>query len=571
VRSDPEHSRRPHLAIAGLTTLSVLVVLRPWNAADSVPRNLGDPVFVTWVLTWVSGTLASTPLDVFDAPIFWPRGDTLAYSDPLLGLAPVYGALHALTGSWTWSVGLLASGLVAATMVATFGLARFLTGRTDAALLAAVAMGLSDLVLAQWGHIQLQVMAAVPVGMWLLMLTLRRPSRAVTVGLGMIGGGLLVTTASVGLAWAVAATAMLAGHLVLAPSTVTRRVLTHLVAVGVLTAAIALPVAVPYLRLQGDPAFTRPLEPLASFEVGDLLRPTRERAVLGGLQLGPRRPADVLDPPTRERELHPGLIALLLAPVGLVVVIRGGRRPPGDEDAEAWWRVHGTRLVVAAGATAALVAAGPDLLGPLSPYRVLHEHVPGFSGLRVASRFALVTVLAVAVLAAAGWAAIAARMGRRPATVALAAILIAVSWIDLAIPVRWAELPTDGVTLAPYRALASGGARGPVVELPMAPVDERWDTTEAPRQLYATIDGRPRVNGFSGFVPPGYVETIELANRFPAPESVAHLRHLGVSTVVLHVDDLPAGVPASAARRVGDAWVIDLSGPRSTWPGGGGG
>ncbi|HSL57802.1 MAG TPA: hypothetical protein VK866_08165, partial [Acidimicrobiales bacterium] len=220
-------------------------------------------------------------------------------------------------------------------------------------------------------------------------------------------------------------------------------------------------------------------------------------------------------------------------------------------------------------AAAALVAAGPDVLGPLRPYRLLHEHVPGFSGLRVASRFAIVTVVAVAVLAAAGWAAVAERIRRPRLAAALGVALVALAWVDLAIPVRWAELPTDATTLAPYRALADG--TGPVVELPMARVDDRWDTTEAPRQLYATIDDRPRVNGFSGFVPPGYVATVELANRFPAPESVEHLLDLGVTTVVLHADQLPDGVPPAAAQRVGDAWLIDLSGPRSTWPGGGAG
>ncbi|HSL56452.1 MAG TPA: hypothetical protein VK866_01285, partial [Acidimicrobiales bacterium] len=323
----PERPLRPWLIAALVTVLSLAVVLRPWRSADAVPRNLGDPVFVTWTLTWVSGALVSAPLDVFQAPIFWPRGDTLAYSDPLFGLAPVFGFLHAVTGSWTWSIGLVATALVATTMLATFALARHLTGRTDAAVLAAVSMGLSDLVLAQWGHVQLQIMGIVPLGFLLLLRLLRRPDRWTTAGLGVLGGVALVTTASVGLAWAVGAGTAVLAHLVLGRERLTRRVVAHLAVAVAITAAIVVPVAIPYIRLQDDPAFTRPLEPLASFEVEDLLRPTRERSVLGGLQLAPRQPADVLDPPTREREFHPGLVALLLAPVGLVAIAAGGRRP----------------------------------------------------------------------------------------------------------------------------------------------------------------------------------------------------------------------------------------------------
>ena len=51
----------------------------------------------------------------------------------------------------------------------------------------------------------------------------------------------------------------------------------------------------------------------------------------------------------------------------------------------------------------------------------------------------------------------------------------------------------------------------------------------------ATIDWHPRVNGYSGYLPPGYAEDVQLLNTFPSPESLARLQALDVRYVVLHL------------------------------------
>src|SRR5947208_173442 len=39
-----------------------------------------DPYFSIWRITWVAHALATSPLHLFDANIFYPSRDTLAYS-----------------------------------------------------------------------------------------------------------------------------------------------------------------------------------------------------------------------------------------------------------------------------------------------------------------------------------------------------------------------------------------------------------------------------------------------------------------------------------------------------------
>jgi hypothetical protein len=138
-------------------------------------------------------------------------------------------------------------------------------------------------------------------------------------------------------------------------------------------------------------------------------------------------------------------------------------------------------------------------------------------------------------------------------------------------------LPTDGSTVAVYRAL-SHRPSGAVAEVPM--VDPRvnaaqWAYVEAPRMLYSTLDFHPRVNGYSGYIPPGYYESVDALNTFPSPPALQRASELGVRYVVLHVgrragyatvgpqratEMLAALPPSASARRYGNSFLVDLRG-----------
>jgi hypothetical protein len=237
-------------------------------------------------------------------------------------------------------------------------------------------------------------------------------------------------------------------------------------------------------------------------------------------------------------------------------------------------RLSTLAALVAAGVVALVLACGAKL-GPFSgPFAFLYDHVPGFGEARVASRLAVVTTLSLAMLAAAGFAAVATRLGERRAAI-VAAVAGVVMLAELAVPLPWADLAHDRQTLAVYRALAHRPA-GAVVELPMMiPHDNayEWAVVEAPRMVYSSLDWHPRVNGYSGFVPPGYDEDAAILDTFPAPAALQRAREHGVRWVVLHLGTsqgypmysdatvatklktLPRG---AMAQRHGRAWLVDL-------------
>jgi len=177
-------------------------------------------------------------------------------------------------------------------------------------------------------------------------------------------------------------------------------------------------------------------------------------------------------------------------------------------------------------------------------YQQLYKRVPGFDGLRVPARFAVLASTGLAVLAGFGVAAIVRATKGRAGRVAVATVLGGLAIIE-----AWSiPLPFRDVRLAPgpaERWLAGPGPPGPVAALPIYEDAER----ETRRLLLSVVHWQPLVNGYSGYFPPGYQQTVETLRTFPDPVAIAHLRELGVRHAVLYLSEFPQ----DARRRVESA------------------
>ncbi len=107
----------------------------------SVSGDLGDPLYFAWQLAWVGHALQTDPSTLFTTNAFQRLPDNLAYTDVVLGYAPL---------AWLTppgQAGALAQlnlAMLIATFMATFGgylLARVLGARVPGALVAAAALG----------------------------------------------------------------------------------------------------------------------------------------------------------------------------------------------------------------------------------------------------------------------------------------------------------------------------------------------------------------------------------------------------------------------------------------------
>jgi hypothetical protein len=125
----------------------------PRHILHGVAHDPGDPILNAWILWW---STRAVPLTTgwWNALIFSPAPGTLAFSEHLLGEAPIAWPIIALTGNalFGYNVALLASYVLCG--LGAYFLAFTLTKRHDAAFVAGVAYAFAPYRLAQLPHIQ---------------------------------------------------------------------------------------------------------------------------------------------------------------------------------------------------------------------------------------------------------------------------------------------------------------------------------------------------------------------------------------------------------------------------------
>jgi hypothetical protein len=227
---------------------------------------------------------------------------------------------------------------------------------------------------------------------------------------------------------------------------------------------------------------------------------------------------------------------------------------------EALRQPEACMLAIVAGAWWLSLGPEPTVLGrPLNlfaPYALLFEYVPGFDGIRVPARLAMVVSLGLSVLAGlalhriprAKAAAIVLASGVflmeasvRPMVNAMTPLQDVVTPEARVYPPRLAPSVYQQARLLPESAV--------LIELPFGQSD--YDVRA---MYYSTVHWRRIVNGYSGFSPPGYARLKSLLNDLSRSEATAALRDSGATHAIVHERAYPgaAGPEVSAwLRRLG--------------------
>jgi hypothetical protein len=242
--------------------------------------------------------------------------------------------------------------------------------------------------------------------------------------------------------------------------------------------------------------------------------------------------------PTRALILLVALVAARAALIRRVPIGLAARSGRWRERTREWRlaRRHDARMfyVLLAILTVWLSASPPVGLWPAVYW------LPGLNFIRVASRFTLLGVLCLAVLAAFGFDRLTAGLSprrRRLAAAAACALLVA----------EFALIPlgTSAYRVQPPAA-DSWLVRQPkpfsVVEVPVPTAheggEERRQTTY---MLHSMAHWQKTIHGYSGLRPPLHHELFRQLRLFPDELTVARLRALGVDYAVVHVDLYPPG------------------------------
>jgi hypothetical protein len=254
---------------------------------------------------------------------------------------------------------------------------------------------------------------------------------------------------------------------------------------------------------------------------------------------------------TAERAVYLGYTPILLALLALWLIRRRGVLFWALTAAFTWSLSLGPILHVLGRANFTPYGATVPL-----PYLVLSTLVPGFSVMRVPSRFVVLTSLALAVLVGYALAALSARLrpapppddaaplARRVAFPALSARTLAIyGVVAVLIALEFMTIPypmaPPGYHIPFYEQVAQEPGRFAILELPLRPMSDYM--------AYQTVHGKPIVYGYLSRQPPDpFVENTPavhyLLNSTPvdalppaeAATGAATLRAAGIRYVVVH-------------------------------------
>lgn len=189
-------------------------------------------------------------------------------------------------------------------------------------------------------------------------------------------------------------------------------------------------------------------------------------------------------------------------------------------------------------------------LGPqFGLYRWVYNW-PGFSFIRVPTRFTLVALLGLAVLAAAGFERWTVRFApkKRLALATLAGAVLVGEFAALPLkPVPYTvEIPPID------RWLATQPKPFVVAELPLASPSQvgSWERRHSLYMLHSMAHWQRTIHGYSGMRPALHRALYAELTSFPDENSLARLADLGVNYVVIHADLYPPGEWSTVEGRI---------------------
>ena len=504
-REDTGPWRRPARALALAAIVFVLltaVMTYPQVRflTRTVVPDYGDPLLSIWRLSWVAYQLPRDPLHLFDANIFHPERNALAFSDamivPSLMVAPlVWSGVHQVIA---YNV-LLLSGFVLSG-IGMFVLVRSLTRHIGAALLAGLVFAFLPYRFLHYGHVELQMAQWMPLCLW----ALHRTVAGGRLRDGLLAGIFLTLQTLSSFYYGIFFATYLA---VVAPVIIlgagrakAMNALRPLAAGVVLAALLTIPFTIPYFRAR-EAVGERGVEEIQLYSA---LPQNYLAAPYPNVMFGLRSWRLNLGGP--ERELFLGIAVPLLVLLGL------------------WPPLSAARIGYALGFAFAFDAS-LGFNGHVYPF--LYKFAFPYHGLRVPARMAILVGLSLAILVGFGAARIATLSRRRWLTAAALVTVAAGILLEYRSTVRlrniWPSPPPVYEALPPSTRV--------ILELPLVDPDM---TLEPVYMYFSTFHWHPLVNGYSGFSPRSRQQLVAMMATFPDDAGMTELRRREVDAIVVH-------------------------------------
>lgn len=536
-----------------------LTIVFTWPLSSHLTTAVGygaDPLLQTWVLAWNAHAFLTNPQSIWNAPIFYPYPETLAYSDHHLLLTAIalpwiisggpvlaYNLLvmlsYVLTG---WAIYLLTNDILVNVRDSRI--------RIVGAIFAGALFAFGTYRITHFVHLQLLQTAWLPLALLFLRRLLYRQIKGHSIWVDAVLFGLFTGIQSVtALYYAFFAaftlglytlvwlwTAVRSGY----RSDVWKR-LGGLLSGLLLAALVAIPLTQPYIRVYEYIGVVRSLRELDNWSapLQSYLAVAPTNWLYGGKSAW-------FTASGGEFALFPGFVTIILSSAILILVVwaKIGRGKTSDTlpinyfDAIFLALLAFSACVLSFG-TGIRLERGSEVLSVPMPYTLLYEYVPGFGALRVPARWAVLSYLSLSILAGAALVYMVQWLrcitNYRLATV-ISVIVGMIGLIEHAsFPLPLSTIPSPKPV---YSWLGTQSDVRAVLELPVGAIPRGADLERiVMRQFLQIYHWKPLVTGYSGVVPFGTIDVLRQIQRLPDDETIRFLALIGVDTLIIHRDE----------------------------------
>jgi hypothetical protein len=496
----------------------------PWalNIRSAV-SDIGDPYAHAYFLWWDYHQTFHNPLHLFDATIFYPYANSLAFSENDYGISLIFFPILALGARPLMIYNLAVLTSFAFSGYGAFRLTRTLTNSAGMAAISGVIFAFVPYRFQHLSHLPLIFAGWIPLMLEALILFARKRSWACAAWLGFT----LVMNALTCLTWAVLTVIPLivSGLIVMQLSRrwKDKQFWLRAALVMIVSVLALLPLMIVYTRVARDHSFVRSTQVVAAYTAHliNWFAVDRTNRLWHGLNANY---AGV------EFALFPGFLPMLLSlaltiPFGLYGVISSrffqtkSNERPASRPLTNFLRSSSFIPAFEIGLTWLVIGFTGSLGMNFFFHRFLYRLIPLFQGVRVATRWAMIGYLGLAILGGLAAGISAKLVGGQPKRSLLiyGIIILALLFEQRAAPLDLAQGAPDPDEISLH--LKQTPMRGGIVELPAG----AEGLADHEHMLRAADHGRPLVTAISSYVPPITQRVEQFATLSPIPNQLLDL------------------------------------------------
>jgi hypothetical protein len=498
--------------------------------------GLGDELIIAWIQNWVvHAILSGNIISIFDANVFYPFNNSLAFSDifitsSIISLIPLQIIKEPIVAN---NITLLSSLIMLGFSI--YLLCFYLTKDFLASLLSGILVIFSPTVLDKTTHLQVLAIQWVPLSILFLLVFMKsQKSKFLALSLlffllqtynSFLPGYFIVFSYSI----------ILIFYIIYQKKKTIKLFNKNNILLLIIAFVLIVPSILPYYSVSNEFNYVRDIR--ESIHLGlqteDLLYTNARSKLMPLLNNLP------INKTSQNYEFKPGYIGLVFSLLSLIVIfycIKFFKKK--NIYLKIFISIAFLGLILSFGAFLHINRQTVHSPFPIPlPYALFYYIAPGFQGFRNAARWEMLFILAIAVVIAIVLHELLKKYSFKK-RIFIYGLLIIGTVVEFNFPMQFVKVPEVKNFPAVYSWLQTTPQDTKIIEMPIYNWN-MWPHTQQDlfRQYYSTVHFRKMVNGASGFSPPPWqTMIIDLLIEFPNEKSLAQLRNLDIDYIIVHKD-----------------------------------